>query len=75
MGAPQGRDGPTVFVCDLGALGVPDAVVVDIIARLQLVARRLGGRLKLVHSSNELKELIEFMGLTNVLPSVVDAEG
>ncbi|MGZ8697265.1 MAG: STAS domain-containing protein [Gaiellaceae bacterium] len=44
-----------------------DAVTVDALARLQLAARKHGCRVRLRHASEELLELVEFMGLTEVL--------
>jgi len=42
---------------------------VDALARLQLVAGRLGFTLRLRGASAELLELIWFMGLADVLPT------
>jgi ABC-type transporter Mla MlaB component len=47
----------------------PDAVTVDALARLQLGARRSGCRVHLQRASPELRELVDFMGLTDVLSS------
>jgi hypothetical protein len=44
-----------------------DAVTVDALARLALALRRSGFRLRLLHASAELLELIEFMGLAKAL--------
>jgi ABC-type transporter Mla MlaB component len=55
-----------VVHCDV--TGVPaDAVTVDALARLQLGARRHGRRVQLVNASTELRELVAFMGLEDVL--------
>jgi anti-anti-sigma regulatory factor len=40
----------------------------DALARLQLAARRLGGEIRLVGPSPELRELIDLAGLGTVLP-------
>lgn len=45
-----------------------DAVTVDALARLQLAARRHGCRIRLLGASDELLELVAFMGLGDVLP-------
>jgi ABC-type transporter Mla MlaB component len=45
----------------------PDAVCVDALARLQLVAKRNGCRVVLVNASPELLDLVEFMALDHVL--------
>jgi ABC-type transporter Mla MlaB component len=57
-----------VVVCDVGTLVEPDAVVVDALARLQLTARRLGRRVRLVHACEPLQELLELTGLREVVP-------
>jgi ABC-type transporter Mla MlaB component len=60
------QSGAGVVLCD--ASGVkPDAVTVDALARLQLGARRHGCRVRLTHASDELRDLVAFMGLANVL--------
>ena len=62
-----GESGAGVVLCDV--LGVePDAVTVDALARLQLAARRYSCRVRLRHASDELLELVAFMGLSEVLP-------
>jgi hypothetical protein len=40
---------------------------VAVLARLQLAAKRSGRELRLVRASDELLDLIEFMGLTDAL--------
>jgi len=45
-----------------------DAVTVDALARLQLVARRQGCQVRLRGASDDLRELLGFMGLDAVLP-------
>ena len=59
--------------CDVGALVAPDVVTVDALARLQLTARRLGGRVRLLHACGELQELLVLMGMSDVLPRGVTA--
>ena len=56
-----------VAFCDVRGV-VPDAVTVDALARLQLAARRYGCVVRLRHASDELLELVAFMGLSAVLP-------
>ena len=58
-------NGETVW-CDVGAVP-PDAVTVDALARLQLAAQRTGCSIRLRNASLELRELVSFMGLGNVL--------
>jgi ABC-type transporter Mla MlaB component len=52
---------------DLSALVQVDAGTVDALARLQLTARRSGARVRLRNASRELVELVDFMGLSEVL--------
>ncbi len=61
------KGGAEVFLCDVTGVD-PDAVTVDALARLQLAARRHGCQVRLRHASDELLELVDFMGLTDVLP-------
>jgi hypothetical protein len=62
MAAPR----PSTIVCDVGALA-PDASAVDALARLQLTARRLGYEIRLRDASVALQDLLDFVGLRNVL--------
>ena len=55
-----------VVFCDVSGVE-PDAVAVDALARLQLAARRRGCRVRLRGGSSELRELVAFMGLRDVL--------
>jgi ABC-type transporter Mla MlaB component len=61
------QSGPDVAYCDVAGI-VPDAVTVDALARLQLAARRHGCRVRLCNATDELLELVAFMGLEDVLP-------
>ncbi len=61
MGAHQ-----TAIVVDVSALA-PDAVTVDALARLELAARRVGRSLLLRDPSDDLRKLIAFVGLNDVL--------
>lgn len=55
-----------VAVCDVDGVD-PDAVTVDALARLQLAARRHNCRIRLTGASTELRELVDLMGLRDVL--------
>jgi ABC-type transporter Mla MlaB component len=59
--------GAGVALCDVRGVE-PDAVTVDALCRLQLAARRHTCRIRLRHASDELLELVAFMGLSQVLP-------
>jgi ABC-type transporter Mla MlaB component len=65
--AVLGTVGPGVVLCDVHGVD-PDAVTVDALARLQLAARRQGCQVRLCHASDELLELVDLMGLRDVLP-------
>ena len=56
------------LICDVGAVADPDAVTIDALARLQLTARRLGSQVGLRNASDQLQELLDFVGLNGVLP-------
>jgi ABC-type transporter Mla MlaB component len=58
--------GPPTLALDVGGLA-PDAATVDVLARLQLGARRQGCRIALEGASRDLLELVAFMGLADVL--------
>ncbi|MCH0563880.1 MULTISPECIES: STAS domain-containing protein [unclassified Streptomyces] len=55
--------GTGVVVCDIGALGQPGLGVVDLLARLQLAARRAGGRIRLRGPGPDLTALLDLVGL------------
>jgi hypothetical protein len=57
-----------VIVCDVAEVVDRDAVAVDALARLQLAARRSGRRILLRHARDDLKEVLAFSGLDDVLP-------
>jgi anti-anti-sigma regulatory factor len=62
MTAPR----PRAIVCDASDLDA-DAAAVDALARLRLTARRLGCRFRLRNATDELRELLAFVGLAEVL--------
>ena len=53
--------------CDVGSLTAPDVETVGALARLHLEARRVGLELRLECAPDELCELIELVGLEDVL--------
>jgi ABC-type transporter Mla MlaB component len=58
---------PEVAFCDVETVA-PDAVTADALCRLQVAAKRLGCQVRLRNASPELRELVCFMGLEDVLP-------
>jgi ABC-type transporter Mla MlaB component len=58
--------GATVAMCDVGGVQA-DAVTVDALARLQLAARRQRCLIRLQGATAELRDLVAFMGLEDVL--------
>ncbi|HEY8755499.1 MAG TPA: STAS domain-containing protein [Candidatus Dormibacteraeota bacterium] len=59
--------GAMVAECDVCGVGT-DAVTVDALARLQLAAHRRGCQVRLRGASEDLRDLVAFMGLEDVLP-------
>jgi ABC-type transporter Mla MlaB component len=55
-----------VLLCVLDGV-TADAVAVDALARLALAARRQGCGVRMRGACAELRELVEFMGLADVL--------
>jgi ABC-type transporter Mla MlaB component len=60
--------GAQIALCDVTGVQ-SDAVTVDALARLQLAAQRLECRVLLRNASPDLRALVAFMGLTDVLPA------
>ncbi len=60
-----------VALCDVSGVE-PDAVTVDALARLQLAANRQGCRVCLQNASDDLRTLVAFMGLTDVIAQAGD---
>jgi ABC-type transporter Mla MlaB component len=56
----------TCAVCDVGDLAA-DAVAVDALARLRLVGRQRGCAVRLHGWSDELRDLVSFVGLQRIL--------
>ncbi|MEU2063141.1 STAS domain-containing protein [Streptomyces sp. NPDC013455] len=55
--------GAGVLVCDVGGLGPPGLAAVDLLARLELTARRAGGRIRLRNADPALHALLGLVGL------------
>ena len=58
----------SVVMCDVEHVATPDIGTVDALAQLALAIRRGGCRMRLVHASPDLRELLGLAGLTRVLP-------
>jgi anti-anti-sigma regulatory factor len=55
--------GANVVVCDAAALATPGLAAVDLLARLELAARRAGGRIRIRNPTPRLRELLQLAGL------------
>lgn len=74
MDAPLPR---RIVSCDVSEITEPDALALDTLARLQLVAYRFGATIRLHNAGDALVELIAWAGLDGVLevePSGVEAD-
>ena len=65
------RTAPSLAYCDVSDVPA-DAVTVDALARLQLAAKRCSCTVLLQNASLDLRALVAFMGLENVLPETHD---
>ena len=61
------------LICDVAALVAADLGTVDALARLAVAARKLGCDIRLQGTGPVLSELLEFVGLAEVLPSGDDS--
>lgn len=61
-GSGSGSDAGVV-VCDVAGIGPPGLAAVDLLARLQLAARRAGGRIRLRAPDPALRALLDLVGL------------
>ncbi|MFJ9907153.1 STAS domain-containing protein [Streptomyces sp. NPDC101152] len=52
-----------VVVVDVAGIGPPGLAAVDLLARLQLAARRAGGRIRLRDPAPSLRALLDLVGL------------
>ncbi|MET7285993.1 STAS domain-containing protein [Streptomyces sp. NPDC005573] len=55
--------GAGTVVCDVGGLGPPGLGTVELLARLELTARRAGGRIRLRGHGPGLRALLDLAGL------------
>jgi ABC-type transporter Mla MlaB component len=57
-----------VIICDVGTMDPTDAETIDALARLQLTALRMGRRVRFADAPGDLKDLLSFSGLSDVVP-------
>ncbi|MET0642189.1 MAG: STAS domain-containing protein [Jiangellaceae bacterium] len=62
------RSDVAAVACDTGRLTDPDVTMVDVLARLQLTARRGGCSMSVRRASSGLQELLLLVGLVDVVP-------
>ncbi|MFD0900330.1 STAS domain-containing protein [Actinomadura sediminis] len=63
------RDGGVrEVVCDVAAVTEPDVTTLQALARLQLTAKRLGGRVVLARPGERLSGLLRLTGFGEILP-------
>ena len=58
---------------DVSGLADPDALTLEALARLQLTAHRLGASIRLHNPCAELVDLLALVGLSDVLPVIVES--
>jgi ABC-type transporter Mla MlaB component len=68
------REPATVLVCDVGAVGRADLGIVEALARVRLMARRLGCAVQLRRASMDLVDLLALIGLRRELPLEVERQ-
>ena len=58
---------------DVSGLADPDALTLEALVRLQLIAHRLGASIRLHNPCAELVDLLALLGLADVLPVIVES--
>jgi hypothetical protein len=58
---------------DVSGLAEPDALTLEALVRLQLTAHRLGASIRLHNPCAELVDLLALLGLSDVLPVIVES--
>jgi len=61
-----------ILVVDVRTLTEPDLGTIEVLARLQLTARRLGATIRLGHTCDQMRDLLACSGMGELLP--LDAE-
>lgn len=64
LGTGRGGGRDPVVVCDVAGLGPPGLGAVELLARLQLTARRAGGRIRLRDPAPALLAFLHLVGLS-----------
>ena len=64
---------PSIIRCDVSACTEIDEMTLDVLARLQLVAHRLGTSVQLDNAGTHLLDLLALVGLSDVLPASAPA--
>jgi ABC-type transporter Mla MlaB component len=67
------RSGAEHLACDVSRLAKADATSIEALARLALTTRRLGRRLRIEHATPDLRALLAFAGLEDVLPCATES--
>jgi ABC-type transporter Mla MlaB component len=62
-------------VCDVSGLGGRDELTLEVLTRLQLTAQRVGASIRLHNAPGELVDLLDLLGLSDVLPVSVEIVG
>jgi anti-anti-sigma regulatory factor len=62
-----------VVVIDVSGLAEPDALTLEALVRLQLIAHRMGASIRLHNPCAELVDLLALVGLSEVLPVIVES--
>ena len=66
--------GADVVLCDVSRLANADAFALELLARIQLTARRAGARVDVCHVSERLGALLAFTGLAEACGLRVEAK-
>ena len=64
----------SIVVVDVSGLAEPDALTLEALVRLQLIARRLGTSIRLHNPCAELVDLLALVGLSEVLPVIAESD-
>jgi len=62
-----------VVVIDVSGLAEPDALTLEALVRLQLIAHRLGASIRLHNPCAQLVDLLALVGLSEVLPVIAES--